>query len=239
MGAKSKLACFDFETSGLDSKKNIVMEFAIVTSDQINFEPEVRYSELIKPYDVNGNSPIYEKKALEVHGISLAETESKGETKEKFVQNCIKLFKNLNMTRNKHWSARPILCGHNVVFDVSFLIQIFKECGEDLTKHVLSNNDQIVVWDSLQLSMQLHNNGSNDGFKYSLKDCFTREGFGEFMAHRALPDTEATLKLIGALINRMRGNSSKIKPNESISQEKSVGMEIRKSNRTKKEFFKF
>lgn len=256
MGIKSKLACFDFETSGLDKNKNLVMEFAFVTSNQFDFEIETEYSELLKPYKLKvlekeivqiGKKKekiekevyiekfidaIYDKRALEVHGISIAETSKKGIEISEFVKTLIKLFKELNPTRNKHPSARPILCGHNVSFDVSFLVVIFELCGEKLSEHVLSNNDEIIVWDSLQLSQQVYNKNEGEELSLNLKDCFQREGFGEFLAHRALPDTQTTLKLIGALIDKIRSG----KTSENKVEEKKA-KRIQKSER--KKLFKF
>lgn len=234
MGIKSKLACFDFETSGLDVTKNIVMEFAFVTSNQFDFEPEVKYSELIKPYGLKtfvpetinvGKKkkpifkevlieekvkPIYKKEALEVHGVSIAETVSKGIEIGDFVETLIKMFKEMNPTRNNHASSRPILCGHNVAFDISFLDVIFKLLGEELSKHVLSNNGQIIFWDSMQLTQKIYNKTEGEELSLNLKDCFLREGFGEFMAHRALPDTLSTLNLIGALVKKIRNGEGSI-----------------------------
>lgn len=255
MGIKSKLACFDFETSGLNCEENIVMEFAFVTSNQFDFEIETEYSELLKPYNLKilkpetinvGKKkdpnfievlreeklkPVYEKKALEVHGITIAETVNKGVDIEDFVKTLIKLFKNLNVTKNKHPSARPILCGHNVSFDVAFLEVIFELCGYKLSDHVLSNNGQIIIWDSLQLSQQFYNKEEGKELSLNLKDCFEREGFGEFLAHRALPDTQTTLKLLGSLVKKIRdGKSSEIEKKEQ------TGKRIQKSNRTN--FFK-
>jgi DNA polymerase III epsilon subunit-like protein len=217
MGRKSRLVVFDFETSGLDSDKHLAMEVAMVSCNKQDFAEELSYETLIKPYrNLDEKDFVYDPKALEIHGISIGESQEKGKSLKEVVKD-IKAFLNDKRVRvSNHVTARPILCGHNVKFDVSFLQMMFWCAGEELSAHVLSNNGEIIVWDTQQIAEMLWNDDDNIELKYNLSECFARAGLGEFMAHRALPDVRSTVDLLKYMITTMRsgGTGEKVKKAE-------------------------
>ena len=206
MGKKSKLITFDFETGGLNKDENPVMELAIVVTDQFEFEELTTWTTLIKPYkDESGNELKIEKKALDVHGISVSDCESKGVLIKDMVDGVIEICKSFT-PKGDRGINRPILCGHNVVFDIGFLRKAFLICGKDLSDYVNQNNGEIVYWDSMQMTCQAFNIKEDSEIGISLGESLKLCGLGGTLtlAHRALPDTRATAKLIKHLVGRIR-----------------------------------
>ena len=203
MGARSKLVIFDFETGGLDPSLNPAMELGLVTMDQVTMAEEIQYEALIKPYKgINGEPLTYQDQALKTHGIDPARTVREGKSVEEIVEQLIALFKKLRPPRDGFGLNRPILCGHNVMFDVAFLKYIFALQGKHLHEHVLSNNQEIITWDTQQMAGQLWNT-SGDG-KYNLRACCERAGLGNFLAHSALSDSRTTSELMRYFLTAFR-----------------------------------
>lgn len=210
MGKNSKIICFDFETGGLNPENNPVMEIAAIVTNQENFMEGAIYEGLIKPYRGKEDKElIYEDGALKTHGISISEATEKGMTINQMVKDLIALFKECNKG-NRGSFNKPILAGHNVSFDISFLKYAFELCGQNLYEYVMSNNGQIVRWDTMELAIQLWNTNPNGEDKYNLEACCRKAGLGDFLAHRSLPDTRQTLNLLRILIETGRGNKSNI-----------------------------
>ena len=162
-------------------------------------------SRLIKPYKLSDGTELeYHPKALEVHGIEISETKEKGSSTKQVVKEVIAFLLDKQVRVANHPTSRPILCGHNVMFDVGFLQELFRVEGKELSDYVLSNNGEIIVWDTQQIAEQLWNDAEDKDIKYSLTECFTRAGLGEFMAHRALPDVRSTLELLKWIVGAMR-----------------------------------
>lgn len=239
MGRKSRLVVFDFETGGLDATKNPAMELAMVSANKYDFAEELSYTTLIKPYkDLEGNDLEYHPKALEVHGIEISETKEKGVSTKQVVSDVIAFLKDKQVRVANHPTSRPILCGHNVMFDVGFLQQLFWVEGKELSDYVLSNNGEIIVWDTQQIAEQLWNDADDKDIKYSLTACFERAGLGTFMAHRALPDVRSTLELLKWIIGAMRsgeGVSGEDKPKSTEVKKK----RINKPDKEKRVRFEF
>lgn len=210
MGSKSKIVVFDFETGGLDPNKHPAMELGLVTLDQHSLEEEIQYEALIQPYsDFNGVQLSYDPKALEVHGIDPSRTQREGKTVEEVVSSLIKLFGQIKGARDPRGLNKPILCGHNVYFDVSFLEYMFTLCGQDLSKHVLSSNGKVIAWDTQQIAGMLWNT-SDDGAKYNLGACCERAGLGNFLAHSALSDTKTTADLLRFFLRSFRSGKQDV-----------------------------
>lgn len=203
MGAKSKIIVFDFETGGLDPEKNFAMELGLITMDQVSFQEEIQYETLIKPYTgLAGKLLSLDPRAFQVHGISLARCDKDGRSTEDVVKQLIALFKQVRPPRDTTGLNRPILAGHNVMFDVGFLKYLFVLHGQRLSDYVLSNNGEIIVWDTQQLAGQMWNT-KGEG-KYNLGACCERAGLGNFLAHAALSDVRVTADLLRYFLNALR-----------------------------------
>lgn len=209
MGVKSKLVVFDLETGGLDPTKNPIMEIGLVTLDQKTLQEELQYEALIKPYyGIDNKELVYDPKAIEVHGIEPSRTIREGKDVAVVVESLIKLFKQLRAPRDTRGTHKPILCGHNVVFDVAFLKYLFRLVRQDLSEHVLSNNGEIVVWDTMQMATILW--GGDDSTKFNLGACCEKAGLGNFLAHSALADTKTTAELLKYFLESFKGNGKNV-----------------------------
>jgi DNA polymerase-3 subunit epsilon len=209
MGIKSKLVVFDLETGGLVPAKNPIMEIGVVTLDQKTLQEELQYETLIKPYyGLNNQELAYDPRAIEVHGIEPSRTIREGKDAAVVVESLIKLFKQLKVPRDTRGIHKPILCGHNVVFDVAFLRYLFSLVREDLSNYVLSNNGEIIVWDTMQMATILWSN--DESAKFNLGACCERAGLGNFLAHSALADTKTTAELLKYFLESFRGNGKTV-----------------------------
>ena len=206
MGKKSKIIVFDFETGGLNPENNPVMEIACFVTNQQEFSEGAIYDTLIKPYlGKEGKELVYDDRALQVHGISISETEENGVSIQQMVKDLMELFKECNKGNSGAFN-RPILAGHNVSFDIAFLKYAFELCGKNLSEFVMSNNGEIVRWDTMELALQLWNDNPNGEQAYNLEACCRKSGLGDFLAHRAVDDTRQTLNLLKTLILEKRGS---------------------------------
>jgi len=211
MGVKSKIVVFDLETGGLDPLKSPIMEIGLVTADQITFEEEIQYETLVKPYQIEGRDLEVQQGAINVHGIQPSRCVREGRELRDIVAELIALFGKLKPKGSRTPLNYPVLSGHNVAFDVAFLDLAFAISGEELHRHVLSNNGQIIVWDTMQMALQNWNT-TGDG-KYNLGACCEKAGLGNFLAHSALADTRITLDLLRYFLRGMReGKKAAIVP---------------------------
>lgn len=207
MGYKSRIVVFDFETGGLDPAVNPAVEIALIVVDQITFEEVTRYETVIKPYQITeGVEPEYHPKAMEIHGISMGEINKVGKPLEQVVDTLIRLFKELKPKGDRGGNL-PILCGHNIVFDIAFMRVMFALCGKNLADYVASNNDEIKHWDTQEMAIQVLNTGEQ--VSYSLSEVCNRIGIGTFAAHRAMPDVMACVELLQYLVTQMRSGGEK------------------------------
>lgn len=202
MGVKSKIVVFDLETGGLDPTKTPIMEIGLITADQLSFEEEIQYETLVKPYKIDGKELEVQAGAIAVHGIQPSRCVREGKELTEIVSELIALFAKLKPKGNRTPLNLPVLSGHNVAFDVAFLELAFRISGEQLHKHVLSNNGQVIIWDTMQLALQRWNL-TGDG-KYNLGTCCEKAGLGNFLAHSALADTRVTLDLLRYFLKEMR-----------------------------------
>ena len=234
MGSKSKLIVFDFETGGLDPKTTPAMEIGLVTMDQVTLQEEMQWESLIKPYNgIGGEKLTFHPKALETHGISVAKAEREGKPYKEIVEQFIALCKKVRPPRDTTGLNKPILCGHNVGFDIAFLEYMFNLCDKRLSEFVLSNNGQIIPWDTQQMAGQLWN-VAGEG-RYDLRSCCEKAGLGNFLAHSALSDARTTSELIRYFISRFRQGT----PTEQTSGEKVEKIKRVKINSEHKTKFQF
>lgn len=215
--ATNSIIVFDTETGGLDYKKQPIMELALIVKNPINWEEIGRWESLIKNY----NNLEYQPRALEVHGISISEANNSGIALEEFVMTMITIFKKFT-PRGDKGGGKPILAGHNVMFDVGFLEEAFSLVGENLYKYILSNNGRAVVFDTIAWSKILWAAEP----KHTLGECCKRAGLGDFTAHRAMPDVSVTCDLIGYFRDRLNNGATNTKQKSSEDSSR----EIKKSD---------
>lgn len=209
------LLVIDVETGGLDKKDRHhaqlfpVTEFAGVGLDGISLE-EIPYSydNYVHPYDA---ALIYSEEASTVTGITRALCEEKGIPLRDLVNDIVTLITTANLHNSK--SARPILVGHNVQFDINFLVDIFRRAEVDLSNLLAGERDASGNWyphfiDTITLAQQCWGEITDTDTKFNLGACCRKAGIDHIDAHRAMNDVVATADLLRYFVARLRSGES-------------------------------
>lgn len=198
----SNYVVFDTETGGLDPLKNALLEVSFFLVDSKNFKVLDKLDFLVKPYD----SLTVTKGALDANGISMAEVEADGLEKKEAYKRIVAFLKKGN--NGKSAFTRPILVAHNTPFDLGFMDALFS-----------GFNDSIFNYCTKQyICTQLETKKLEVLPNLKLKTCCEYFGIDLINAHRASGDVAATVKLLEALITRMRNVS--LKPSKESQKEK-------------------
>lgn len=227
------IVCLDFETGGLDSKKNAVTQIGMEILEPDTLKSIRQYSNYVKPYHkkekksrvkklVKKNEQPeeyeYTEKALQYTNITMELLDEKGITVEELVSDIIEIFKEANPNNARNY--KPILLGQNLGFDIAFLQQIFDHCGEKLDKYVTTyldfyGNPQPVYFDTQYLSRQYF---ANDDRISSVKLGLVCDELGVELieAHEAMSDVKATSGVFTKYSMNMRSSDGQ----SSDSQEK-------------------
>lgn len=201
---------FDWETGGLDNKKNPVVELAMLAMNGTTLEEILRYDDLIKPYD---DSLIYEPRALAVSGATLPALKSKGITLEELGENMIQVFTEANVYKNK--LARPILIAHNAKFDRGFLQEVCRRLEIDLSQYVDGGFDpwgNFVphVIDTIDWAKGLFAPKTENTTNFKFGSCCQRAGLEYVDGHKALNDVVLLADLWRYYLTRLRSGSSEV-----------------------------
>lgn len=196
----------DFETGGLDCRKNPVMEFAAIAVDGVTLDDIVRYEDYISPYD---DELIYSPDAAKVTGITRELCEQKGIPLDQFISDLMELCKGAN-TRNTK-TARPFFVAHNWPFDRGFLQDIMRRSGEDWSKLVDGDFDCYGNFiphgiDSQDIAKFLWAPITETTTRFKLSDCCGMAGIEHVDAHRAMSDVEPLADLMRYFISRLRSS---------------------------------
>jgi len=210
--------CFDFETGGVDKKENKhatkfpITEVGMVAYD-MNFEHICEYRDYIKGQEIDGvyvgydPDLHYQQEALRYTGITIEKLENEGIDYKQVVKNIVNVFKQADAgARYK----KPILVGHNVAYDVGFLLYLFAYAKVDLSKLVAGYFDHFDTFHPTFLDTMYMSRISDphNRLKHGLGDACKRAEIELFDAHTALADTKATAKLHQWFTTRMRSGST-------------------------------
>jgi DNA polymerase III subunit epsilon len=182
-----KTLYFDLETTGLDEKKNSIIQFgAIVEYDGVEVE---RFETKFQPFD----DAEVDEQSLEYHGVSFDDILGYQSFEDGFLE--VLSFFNRHIDKfdktDKFWIA-----GYNIPFDIKFLSEFFVRGGERYGLGSYINwrfidpfpMIHIMAWKG-KLKLPNHKLGTVcEAFKIPLKD-----------AHDAMSDIEATRSLIKKL----------------------------------------
>jgi DNA polymerase III epsilon subunit-like protein len=212
---RNSIICLDFETGGLDAQKQAITQIAFISFEASTFKEINRYESYVSPY---GNYQ-YEDKALEMTGVTYEKIES-GKDIRTVVKEISELFSEANTSGH---TKKPILLGHNIPFDISFLQQIFAFTKTDLSKYFDGKKDFYGNFspnylDTLYMSKAMWANDESMQ-KFKLENCCSKAGVDLVDAHSALNDVVATKELFMYLINNMRSEAS-ISTSEDIKKTK-------------------
>ena len=176
----------DTETGGLSSDKNLIVEIACCAIDT-NLTDIGEYTSLIKPYD---NTKSIMSQALQANGLTLEDINS-GKDSKIVISELIDFFK-----KNKRGNKKPIIVGHNIDFDISFLVEFFSFHKKDITDFVEEKTEDTMWWSRYRWQ---------ESVNYKLGTCVSNAGLELVNAHRALTDTRATKELFKTFIRNLRG----------------------------------
>ncbi len=177
---KANYVVLDCETGGLDATKNPILEIALVILDT-DLNEVLRYETYIKPYD----SLEVTKEALRANGIKMQEVEKSGISKKEAQANIVSVLRK-SMGGSHHPSRRPVVVGHNINFDIDFLIEFFKGSKFNWKDLVYD-----IYIDTQADAKRAFPNAPN----LQLGTCCEMAGVKLIGAHRAMPDTLATADL--------------------------------------------
>lgn len=198
------LVFFDFETGGLDPKKNPALEIALLAISGNTGEELCRYEAIIKPSDL---LLIYVPQAMQTHGLTHNEIQA-GKTPPDVVGEIGNFFSEIKLKTSHNNYKKPILIGHNAAFDVGFLQQLFHHGKGDLKKLVDGTVDYFSNFtpqtiDTVQMAKLLW---AEDALMpdFKLSTCAQKAGAVMNQAHRAMGDVIATKELFLLMLNKLR-----------------------------------
>ena len=199
---------FDFETGGVDPRKNAACEIACIIVDGTTLEFKGSYQSLIKPFS---EELTYEPGAIKVTGITKEMCESQGKPIIQVVDELCEFF--LKAVTHKGPKYLPILVGHNVLFDIGFLSQIFLFCKKDLSKYISSTKD-IYGTPSFSSIDTMEDTARTYGhdlqlLNWKLETICNFVGIELNDAHRAMNDTLSTAELFRFFTRKMRSSGNK------------------------------
>lgn len=172
---------FDLETGGLDADLHCITEvsFAILNNE---FEIITDFTKLVKPYNFKENDLTYTQTALDITGLTIEMLEEEGQEIKKILLE----FKKALLSAKKG-KIKPIICGHNVKFDITFLKSNFT--------NVLNYNieeDLGIILDTLSLCYFCDIEQEN----YKLDSLAKKLNLSQTQAHRSLSDVYTTIDLL-------------------------------------------
>lgn len=211
-GANSFIV-IDFETGGLDSKKNSITEVALISMDGGDLKKISEYQSLIGVYD---ESLIYDEKALSVTGITMDMIEDEGMGIREVAEAVLHQFELANIRKEKSPGLRPVLVGHNIPFDLNCLHHLMQwglkdtklDPQKELERVLHGRTDHygnfqptyIDTWAIGKTWFQ----GDGELMDYKLATLVEKLGVDINNAHRAMNDVVSTAEVLRVYINNLR-----------------------------------
>lgn len=208
----------DFETGGLNHRKDPrykerqghpnsryypITEFAAIVLRGDDLSEIIRYDNLIAPYD---DQLEYSQGAADVTGITKEKVEIEGVQLDEFMND----FKTLCVEAAEPTSKnqKPVLVGHNLGFDVDFLLDVANRTGTDLSKYIdgyINDKGDFIprFIDTELFSVQKWGKDPNKK-SYTLTNSSNYADIDIIGAHRAMSDVIANVDLFRYLINSLR-----------------------------------
>lgn len=176
---------FDVETTGLKPKEDYIVELSAIkcrieNCDAVEID---RMDMFIKP-------PFYmEKNVVAIHGITNEYLQDKP-----MEADCIDKIKSF-------FGPCPILCGHNVGFDVSMMEEMYKRCDDIFSYEVLL--------DTLEMARDIIR--KDEAGTYKLSDIAVLYGVDDGITfHHAIDDVIATYRILRVFKNEYMEKSRSI-----------------------------
>lgn len=191
----------DVETGGLDCTKNPICSVALSSFNLNKGEKISTYNTYVQPY---GNLE-YQDAAMKFTGIKFTDLQA-GKPIKAMVEELCEQFKLAN-TANTH-TKKPVFAGHNIGFDIGFIVYAFNFCKVDISKFIHCNKDGFgnqypVGIDTMWLGRMKW--GEDETMThYKLSDCCNKANVALTDAHDAINDVSATEELLKSYMNNLR-----------------------------------
>lgn len=201
----SSYIVFDFETGGLDCNTNAITELAGIAIEGDGLKEIGRMNRLVSPY-----YKVYDKKALELTGISMDLLKNEGVELKVVAEEFLQLMEK-SVLHNKQ-NCKTILVGHNVLFDISFLHELLSTIGDSsklMEKYLDGQKDkwghyQPRYIDTMNLSKQKW--GCVEMKDWKLETCLNKGGVELIDGHRSINDVMGTKELFVEMCLRLRSS---------------------------------
>lgn len=188
---KQYISVLDLESGGLKPKENPITQMAFQIIDG-NHNVVKSYNKYVKPY---GGLELSDK-ALEVTGLSVDLLEKEGIPIEQAVLEVCEIHK--EYTLGKGGRYKPVICGHNIPFDIGFLRETFNIFDISLHNYFDGNEYQLQQIDTMAIARSVWQGNIKKGEneRFTLEACCERAGIRLVKAHDALADVDACRKLL-------------------------------------------
>lgn len=248
-GKVDNYVVMDFETTGLNFSYCPAIELGAQIINPDTLQEVARISEFIKPTDTSkikivpntfsfvkdGVLPknvytdecYYSQGALDTHGITIDTLEQKGVDWKVLAKQFYDLVLSTRCTKSA-WS-KPILVGHNLRFDIPFLIDWFNHAKLDPSKIFQGDKDYYGNWQPFVLdTIHLSRARWSENTVFTLSACAEASGVEVVDAHRAIADVVVTSQIFTQDLLLMRSKGG-------VATSKSEQPKVEKTRRT----FKF
>jgi DNA polymerase III alpha subunit (gram-positive type) len=189
---KNNIIVLDTETGGLKSDKNPITQVGLSVIEPIHFDEISSFNTFVQPYD----DLIIEQAALDASRVTMKQIND-GVDVTVLIKKLIAVFKEAT---GKGRISKPILCGHNLGFDLRFLNYLFSSRNQDLYEYI-----DTFHYDTQRLFSHLEAQQKGaDKLKYNLTNLSERYGIQLSSAHGAMADVKATKQLLIIYLNKSR-----------------------------------
>lgn len=215
--AENPYIVLDFETGGLNGAKHAITQIGMLCIDGVTLQEVGRYESYITPYHFE-----YDQKALDYTGTTVQLLNLKGKPLQQVGEEVFNLVKEWHKKTSNTHTKKPILIGHNIKFDISFLQQLFHLCKKDLSSCFEGQKDFHGNFypgyiDTMYLS-KLALGDDPEFTSYQLGKCCEKMEVSLVDAHNALGDVIGTKELSIKFVNRLRNDSTNVQGFKKIRQ---------------------
>lgn len=200
--SKTVFIVLDVETGNLNAETSPITQLALEIIEPTNFKILESYDTFVKPYD----DLVIVQDALNSSRVTMDEI-NKGITADKLLEKLVEIIKRHIPKGSKKGKNLPILVGHNINFDRSFLSYLFKRRSKHVDEFLSS-----LMYDTLRMSQDIEML-DKDSAKLSNKLEVVCERYGIKLkaAHGAPADVVATRLLFTHFMKNLRNANSREK----------------------------
>lgn len=180
---ENKLLFIDTETGGIDEKKHSLLSVGLIYWENLEIKDTLEIYIKEDRYEVTDE-------ALKINGLDLKKVYSEGVNYKEAVQKINEFIK-----RNFK-NEKPVICGHNINFDIRFLKELYKKANFDYENYISYRSlDTASILKFLTLADKFNGKKIN-----SLDDAIKYFELKTNKRHTALEDIKLTVKIFNRLL---------------------------------------